>query len=324
MIDQESLVASPPTPPPTPVADAVHWLQAIESDADRVIAALPEYPDESLLDVRAAGVALGKASWRIVCAVDAQILSRAQRRQGKADTEGTGLWALAVQQAKATGLHPDTVRQNAEIHSNFFSAEGTFRHVAKSCERLQEKGYYEAALRTDDPAATLEEFAHLHAETDGRFTVREAWRMVKQASAPDIDKVLSAIDANPDFLEAYKAFEAAGRHLVDVSGLRLASIINSCLEEVRFEAELPPQSYRQRIESLMVRDGFDEIDEIVRALGDVKRDWVIAWFHRMRAEGWMEVEDKERVEGARGATRKRWSFTPEYWEAHKHEQRVQL
>lgn len=283
-------------------ADALHWLNAIENDADRIINDLPARTDDEVLEIRMAARSLGRASWRIECAADAEIMNRVSARQGRLkDEEGKGVHAAVLKAATAAGVDPRTVYQNASIYKTFFASESSFRNNDENghLDILDEKAFYQAALATDDPHAALEQFAKARTE-DPRFNTRDAWRMVKQAKAPDIDNdITSAID-NEQTRELWRDCK---RRILTLGGRcpNLRGIIHPFIDEIEYELSRPTETIRQAIDHAII-EGYDEIDQIAQRINR-NRDHVIAWMNRLEDEGEYLRFEKERAPGARGAAR---------------------
>lgn len=318
MLIEESIVASPPTPPPAPAADAVHWLQSLEGDMRHLLDAIPTFTDDQLQAVLVAANALGVVSWRVRAAVCHQILARAQNRQGRPDPEQKSIWNTAAQAGSLLGVGAKQIRQDAEIHENFFSRPTSFAGEGSYDQILTERGYYEAALEAAskhgaDPHEMLEKFAKAKL-ADDRFSVSDARRHARAGTIPDLEGLLPPLLGNPGFESAFKDFKRAAHALSQASHRRLAGLIRQYITEIEEEARDNAVNWLEKLEALVWREKYDEVDTLAVRLG-VDREWVKAWFDQLKVKGWMDWTEKETTETARGAPRKSWQFTQAYWDA---------
>ncbi|MFN9114083.1 MAG: hypothetical protein ACK5XN_28790, partial [Bacteroidota bacterium] len=144
------------------------------------------------------------------------------------------------------------------------------------------------------------------------FSTSDAKRLVAIRHSPSMSAIMPSLAGNREIAAAFELWQQATRRLVAVVGSRGRQIANSQTEEWTWELALPDMTFLQRIEHLITVDGLDEIDQIAPRLG-VDRQAVISWFSRLKEEGWISYTEKERSPGARGAARKSWYFTDEYY-----------
>ena len=307
--------------PIVPISDACHWFERVAQDTHRLVASLSKYTDDELLAFRETAERLNNASWIAICAADALIMERAQpvkhRRAG--DKEQTGIYAVAVRQAKATGLDPTTIIRNATIFKNFRTilsgASNDPEHLFL-VEKLQDKGYWDAASHA--PEGRMQEALHYFAnqkEANPRFTVREAWRWINEQKAPPVETMLPPLSDNEAVENAFQYVKQGFAMLNDVTAGRLRGQLNGYIEEIEWELKLPPCSIMERLYDL-IEQGYDEVD-IIRERGGYPRDWVVAWFKRMALEDWVRPFEKPRVEGARGQARTGYVVTDKFLQALK-------
>lgn len=323
MVDEQALVASPPTPPSTLADEAVHWLQSLEGDMERLLDALPDMPDEKLEYVIIAANQLNLMSWRVRAAAAHQILSRAEKRNrtGKPDTEGHGEWAVACKVAPQFGIEAQTLLRDAAIHATFFTKKdepGTFIPGDKAYDKvLTERGFYVEALNAAyrhkvSAHQVLEEFIEAKM-ANPNFSVSDARRMARAGAPPELDALMPPLLGDPHFESAFSDFKKAARALAQVSSRRLGGMLRQYITEIEEEAKDVAISWLDKIEELVWREKYDNPDALATRL-NVDREWPIHWFNQLQEKGWMTWTEKERTETARGAAAKQWEFTQKYWD----------
>jgi hypothetical protein len=282
---------------------AIQFLNDVEAVADNVISELPNMVDEEVMQIRQQARTFGWVSWRIECACDSEILNRESMRRGRGvkDLEERGVDAAVRKHAAEIGVEPRTVYRNAELHQTYFNSDSAVRNklVNGGLEHLREKDFYIAAMTTDDPWATIEEFAKEKANNPC-FSTRDAWRMVKEDKTPPLDDTVSALCDEAEVIEAWEALQVAFHNMITAAP-RLQNLIKGYEEEVKYELSMPSQSVEQVIFELLTQ-GYDEIDQIAPRM---KRDriYVAVWLNRLCEVGKLESFEKERAPGARGAAR---------------------
>ncbi len=152
-----------------------NYLNRLEEFEDTVIELLPFGTDDEVTQARSYAVAMGSTGWRIVCACDAVALSRAALKggRGKTDDAGVGRLSTAKDEANKAGKKPWTVRRNAQIFN-------TFKTILRNQHSLlDEKGYFEAALRAPDSRKAIKIFEKEKSENPS-FTPEDAHRLAKK------------------------------------------------------------------------------------------------------------------------------------------------
>lgn len=308
-MNEDKLAVVPPALPQE--QSGIHWMQVLAGETDRLIASIRTFSDETLFDMLNAASAIEHAGWKLRCAASAELLERAVRvrvrREG--DQTGEGRMALAKALAARTNVSVSTVLSDAEIWQTFFTAEA--QEQLGDVSHLAEKTYYVAALRAENPVEVLQELA-MEKLDNPSFSTSDAKRLVAIRHSPSMSAIMPSLAGNREIAAAFELWQQATRRLVAVVGSRGRQIANSQTEEWTWELALPDMTFLQRIEHLITVDGLDEIDQIAPRLG-VDRQAVISWFSRLKEEGWISYTEKERSPGARGAARKSWYFTDEYY-----------
>lgn len=222
------------------IGNLFSYFDRLEEFEQTVIDLLPHADDDQVVQARGYAKAMGKAGWRIECACDAVLLDRAALKggRGKADTEGSGKVSAAKGRAKEIGCAPQTVRRNAQIHKVFKTV------LIDQHSLLDEKGYFEAALRAPDHKKAIKLFEKEKSENPN-FSVNDAKRLAK--TLKDKQEKITVPDVK-DYLDPhYKSF------LLDLENT-LLSFKNRCprpefevridswLRQTRFERARTPQS----------------------------------------------------------------------------------
>ena len=147
----------------------------LEQSRKQILAMLPHFSDEEVIETRMNARMAGCWSWVIECACDAEMFKReeAQRGRGDVDVDETGRLATDRKQAYLQGVGTSTLYRNAQIYN-------TFENVLTSENNLEDKGFFIAALAAPDPQAAIEEFSKSKAD-NAFYAVKDAWREVKGA-----------------------------------------------------------------------------------------------------------------------------------------------
>ena len=217
------------TLPVTTTGDLFQAFNNVDTFTGALIERIPALSDCDVLQTRERSREMGKAAWRIECACDAEIMKRTQARRGRGnvDTEGVGVMATVVSVAAGAGVSPQTILRNAQIHNTFFV--GREENTLSAQSILEEKQFYEEALRATDPLAAIEAIAASKAENPF-YTTRNARRDVLNASTPEwytpmqyveaARRVMGGIDLDPASNPlAQSHIQAAGFYTQQQNGL---------------------------------------------------------------------------------------------------------
>lgn len=289
--------------PSTQIASAaIQFGNKLEAVIDQVIAELPNLLYEELIEVERQWANIGRGSWRVICAVHAEILNRQPAYRGRLkDEDGRGVDAAVRKHAAERGIHPQTIYQNAAIHKTFFASSGATRNKDQYgvLDELEDREFFRAALCSDDAWGTIERFAQEKLKNPF-FSTRDAWRMVKEGKTPPLDETVPALCDQPEVVEAWQQFQESCRKLMTLAP-RLQGLVGGYLEEVKYELTIPSQTVKEAIFEL-IRQGWDEVDQIALRMRK-DRIHVTVWLNRLVELGDAESFEKERAPGARGAAR---------------------
>jgi hypothetical protein len=168
-------IASLPNNVTEQFSSLMSYLNRLDEFQDTVISLLPFASDEEIAEIRLRGFALGHAGWRVVCACDAETIGRAMALKGgrgKKDTEGQGKLSAAKERGKQGGYTDKNARRNAQLFNTFKTV------LIDQHSLLDEKGFYEQALRTPQPRKTIKKFEK-EKESNPNFSVTDAARLAK-------------------------------------------------------------------------------------------------------------------------------------------------
>lgn len=153
------------------LAEIIHGANSLEQTRDSLMVILPELEPEEIKEIREKAREVGMWAWMVECACDREMFRRIEK-------EDYGKQVAAVdKEAYMKGQSRSQIYRNAQI----FDEAETFLNVQKTTT-LQEKGFYEAALRAPDPQEALEVFASKKDENPF-FGVRDAHREVEEIKA---------------------------------------------------------------------------------------------------------------------------------------------
>lgn len=157
------------------MASLFNYLNGLEQFEDSILTLLTFASEEEIKQARVYAIAMGSTGWRLVCACDAMLLSMDRAKPGVVDVDGKGRVAAAKERAKELACEVWTIRRNALIFNTFFKDD-----LAVNVHReLEEKGYFEAALRAKNPKKALKAIA-MQKHKSPSFSVRDAFRFVKE------------------------------------------------------------------------------------------------------------------------------------------------
>ncbi len=153
----------------------MNYLNRLEEFQETVISLLPFASDEEVGEVRLRGMAMGATGWRIVCACDAVAIGRAialKGGRGKVDALGEGKMSAARERGKIGGYDEKQARRNAQLFNTFKTV------LIDQHSLLDEKGYFEQALRTPRPQKTIKAFEK-EKGSNPNFSVTDAAKLAK-------------------------------------------------------------------------------------------------------------------------------------------------
>lgn len=241
----------------------MNYLNRLEEFQETVIALLPFASDQEVDEVRLRGIAMGATGWRIVCACDAVAIGRAvalKGGRGKVDTAGEGKSSAAKERAQIGGYQERQAKRNAQIFNTFKT------HVIDHTSLLDDKGYFEQALRTPQPRKTIKKFEK-EKQNNPNFTVSEAAKLAKLLRE---NRKLVTIPDDPDYINSnLKAF------LLELDA-SLASFYNRCPREefkpriaawrraTRFELARTPQKDYEAVRT--------EVDKLASTVEEIAEE----------------------------------------------------
>jgi hypothetical protein len=241
----------------------MNYLNRLEEFQETVISLLPFASDVEVDEVRLRGMAMGATGWRIVCACDAVAISRAialKGGRGKVDTAGEGKLSAAKERGRLGGYDAKQAWRNAQIFNTFKTT------LIDQTSLLDDKGYFEQALRTPQPRKTIKKFEK-EKQNNPNFTVSDAAKLAKlirenrkQVTIPD----------DPDYINPnLKAF------LLELDA-SLASFYTRCPREefkpriaawrraTRFELARTPQKDYEAVRS--------EVDKLASTVEEIAEE----------------------------------------------------
>lgn len=304
-------LATPSAPVVVNPSAVVAGLTSLETYSEHIIASLPEYSDEELLEVHRVAKRAGKACWQIECMAQAQIVKRIASRQGKQDGLPGRQKELTRMGEELGGLSRRTLQRNAAVADLLSQLRDSAVPKSLVDKNLTDKGFFLEALEAPDPMAALEAFAEMK-EENPFFNTGDARRWVTAQNAPPLSAVMPSLIDEPGVQEAWNVWLEGVRLLQEACHGRLNGLLNGYKQELEVELSLPPQTVMSRL-NYFFEQQYDEIDEIWKAQGNWERDWVITWFRKMEEEGMLRSFKKQRLEGARGDTRTGYMPTPKFY-----------
>jgi len=271
---------------------SIQRLAAIQTEASEVIRSLPKLGDAELLALRNRASEIGRCAWLIECAVDAELLRRLgeKRGRGNKDVNERGLMAAAKERAEMMECEPGTIRRNAQIFNEFREHFQRFLDCPENMMGAQhsilDKTFYDAAIRSGDPHATLQTFLEAKA-SNPRFSTRDARKMVRRASAPDLSHVVECAL----FTEAARAAWADVKRAL--RGLKnMAPYFRGQIDDIEDDLEdllkLPAEPLLVRIlaDIELSGEGGITIEELSKLI-NYHRDVTGVFVRRMKEEGFL-------------------------------------
>ncbi|MBA3766775.1 MAG: hypothetical protein H0W99_07275 [Acidobacteria bacterium] len=197
------------------IIDGINRLDDARKD---LMDTLPHLEDEEIIQTRMGARALGAWSWVIECGCDAEMMKRVEvkRGRGNKDVDQKGKVAAVNKHAYQCGQQPATIYRNVQIYNTFQNV------LIVQNNLLEEKGFYEAALRTDNPPAALEVFAR-EKDKNVFFSVRDAYREAEKLkqktfrlSDSTLDKVWDRIQDGCYTADAILKCGECGKNIFDL------------------------------------------------------------------------------------------------------------
>lgn len=289
------------------VISQINKLEAMEHD---VIALLPSLTDDEVIETRRSARLLTATGWKIEAACDAEIWDRAEAnlsRSGVRDVNEKGIKAIVNKQAQELDCGASTIYANRQLYRRFQPA-------LSAQNGLDEKGFYQAALASDDPDATLETFIQMKMDNP-HFRVGDAWRWVK-APPPgpkeDETKVLQTPEAQ-DWLANLHASLLSHMPTVPTNAAFLEHMIQAMDGVVLQQSERTVEGDCRVI--------MEAIEETGGLSGDDLFDWQIAHFYfmseeQLKARLLTMVAEKKLIEedAGKGKQAKRRGKLPQWYE----------
>lgn len=214
------------------LAKVINQINRMEKTEQDIIALLPEMSDEEVIETRNSARILFCCAWKIEVACDAEIWDRVKTNlsnTGKKDVDQKGILAAVNKRAKEIGCGASTVYANALLYRRFAP-------LLSTQNGLDDKGFYQAALKADDPEGKIEEWADKKLE-DPFFRPADAWREVKtqeEASRPD-ETAINEMPEVKQFLEDYKQAIKVVRSKVPSSAVHLYNLVDKHLEDLDWQ-----------------------------------------------------------------------------------------
>lgn len=236
-----------------------NYFHKLEEFQETVISLLPFATDDQLEETKLRAMAMGNAGWRIVCACDAVILTRTaalKGGRGRKDDCGEGRMNAARERGKIGGYSDAQVRRNAQIFNTFKTL------LINQHSLLDEKGYYEQALRTPKPLKTIKRFEK-EKVNNPTFSVTDAAKLareLRERPEPTIEDVKDYLDPNlKSFLLEVEASLVAFSNRCPRPEFKVR--IDSWIRATRFERGRTAQSDYRAVK-IQVNQGACTVEEI--------------------------------------------------------------
>lgn len=245
----------------------IDGINQLDERKKELLSMLPHLADEEVAQTRMSARALGVWAWVIECACDAEILNRVEARRGRGNKDllEEGRVAAVNKHAYQCGQTPATIYRNAQIYRRF-------ENVLIDQNILDEKGYYEAALRAPDPERAIEVFAKEKDESPF-FSVRDAHReaeKLKKQSEPKPPKLSEDLQRLHDakVREDIDLTIAAIKTRNETSVTPLLARLNTrILEKLEWQRERTEQGDFDKIKEA-ITDGYQTGEQIFEWLSD--------------------------------------------------------
>lgn len=261
---------------------ALARIQKLTTANDQILSELPDeklWPDEMVVRLRSFSRQIGQQAWRVECACDAELLSRATRLQGgraQEDEEQKGVRATAKRVAARLGVDPSAVFLNAQIHRTFFNCGADQETSLDVQTSLLEKSFYVVALGADDPLAAIEQIASARQE-DPDFSVRDARRLMRQSrrALVNIEPIAAIKDVQDRALKEHlaKAIKTIHGLVGDCPSPTIGSEYNLWLRWLIKQRDRTPEKDQKEVAAVLAMGCFtieDIADETGLPQSDVK------------------------------------------------------
>lgn len=186
---------------------------------------------KAIVDIRIEAVS--RKTWRVECACDAALISTVN-----AETGGIGVKKELKEKAKDAHSDVSTIYRNAQIYTTFLGKKTPKRSLNVQTV-LNEKGFYEAALRTEDPHRTIRILAH-EKSNNPTYSVRDALKQVRDLNRNE--SPIPELGGDADYLDPhYRLF--------------LAEVETNVLS---FRNRCPRQEFKVRIDSWLRQTRYEK------------------------------------------------------------------
>lgn len=152
----------------------------------RLLDLLPSQSEEDIIQTRAQAKQLEKHGWYIQSACDAALWDRnakAKRGRGNKDVNQTGIKAAVIKKARLIGVTPMTIYRNKQIYRLIQDFNSTNEFNVLSV--LEDRGFYNAALNSEDPIQALLDFSELK-KSSRRFRISDARRFLERSGSSKV------------------------------------------------------------------------------------------------------------------------------------------
>lgn len=304
-----------PQPQTTGLAKIFHQINKLEAIEHDVIALLPTLTDDEVIETRNTARLLFASAWKIEVACDAEIWDRTKRAmngRGNKDVDEKGIMAAVNKRAQDLGCGASTVLKNAQIFKRF-------KKTLTTESILDDKGFFQAALASNDPDATIEVFAQKKMDNP-HYKVADAWRDIeaeKEQARQDREQVAGAVRSMQQ-----KAMLIHCDHSISIQldlqkkcpmpkiGDRIYSSIIQELQDIK--QDIQTANIEVAIKAA-VDNGYQTVPDIVKHLG-LQPDDVRRVLSEMVEKTMLEVRSVEesRQDGRRGVMVNIYGVNPDY------------
>lgn len=243
----------------------VREIKKTEKTEQEVFAALPLMSDAEVIETRAHARIYHRSAWKIQIACDAEIWKRTAinlSETGKKDADEKGILAAVSKRAKEIGCSASTVRANGLLFRRF-------EPLLTSCQGLDDKTFYIAALKADDPEAKIAEWTEKK-QANPLFRPADAMREVKvhaEKVRPDETAVIQTKEVKK-FLSDYRSALKRLRKKVPTSAIFLFELVDKHLADVQWQAKRTVEGDCEMIMKAIVDTGGANDDDIYKWLYD--------------------------------------------------------